>query len=80
MTCIAIEKKFIPTDCPNCGVIVMSNDFFCDKCAQSQANHGPGCPACGGHKYGTGYAHHEPGGHRKNCYHRAALASTEPKG
>jgi len=43
-------------------------------------DHGPGCPACGGHKYGTGYAHHEPGGHRKNCYHRAALGSTEPKG
>jgi len=37
-------------------------------------NLGPGCPACGGHKYGTGYAHHEPGGHRKNCDLSAALA------
>lgn len=38
MTCTAIEKKFIPTDCPDCGAIVMSNDFFCDKCAQSRAD------------------------------------------
>lgn len=43
-------------------------------------DHGPGCPACGGHKYGTGYAHHELGGHRKNCYLSVALAATEPKG
>jgi len=38
MTCIAIEKKFIPSDCPDCGVIVMSNDFFCAECAQSRAD------------------------------------------
>jgi len=35
---------------------------------------GPGCPACGGHKYGTGYAQHEPGGHRGGCGIAAILA------
>lgn len=34
---------------------------------------GRGCPSCGGHEYGTGYAQHEPGGHRDKCRLAAVL-------
>jgi hypothetical protein len=43
--------------------------------AEGGINFGPGCPSCGGHKHGSGYTHHEPGGHRKNCSLNSALES-----
>jgi hypothetical protein len=33
----AIEKKFIPTECPGCACLVLSDEFYCTDCAYERA-------------------------------------------
>ena len=33
-----LPKRIIPTDCPGCGCIVLSDEFYCSECAAERAS------------------------------------------